>query len=155
MAVFPVLRLRPEQMAGSLLQATSLKTLDSTAHVLNRVISFGQQNDFINRFGDFGADEFLPRGETVTQRLLMLNGSLISERVSGGLLGPGLVGTVAADPKSAVEVTFLACLTRYPTEDEIARFTKRQSQPNSGNQQSRIQDLYWVILNSAEFSWNH
>ncbi|MEZ6094537.1 MAG: DUF1553 domain-containing protein [Pirellulaceae bacterium] len=156
LAVFPQIRLRPEQVAGSLLQATSLSTLDATANVLNRVVNFGQQLDFVTRFGDFGKDEFIPRGETVTQRLLMLNGKLLRERLDGGLLAANKVSTVAPDLDKAVEVAYLCCLTRYPSAAETKQFVPliEQTRGEYGKRLA-IVDMYWALMNSAEFNWNH
>src|SRR5262249_28291724 len=53
-ALFPLTRLRPEQVAGSLFQAGSIETIDHDSHVLVRLVrSFGQQN-FVKRYGDTG-----------------------------------------------------------------------------------------------------
>jgi hypothetical protein len=60
-AVFPLARLRPEQMAAAVIQASSLKTIDGQAHLLMRVTMFGQTNQFVERYGDLGEDEFTDR----------------------------------------------------------------------------------------------
>src|SRR5439155_9601592 len=80
-AVFPLTRLRPEQVAGSVLQAASVATLDAETHILLRLARSGQENDFVKRYGDSGEDEFEGRGGTIPQRLLMMNGKMVRERV--------------------------------------------------------------------------
>src|SRR5262249_24941266 len=80
-AVFPMTRLRPDQVVGSILQASSVATVNSEAHILFRIARLGQQNEFIKRYGDTGEDEFDGHGGTVPQRLLMMNGSLIQEKI--------------------------------------------------------------------------
>ncbi len=155
LAVFPIIRLRPEQMAQALLQATSLITIDYKAGILNRLESFGRQNDFIQRFGDFGKDEFTARGETVTQRLLLLNGDLIRERIAGGLLAPNKISMVSPDERKMAEIAYLACFTRYPTQDELNHFLNRVSDSKGATKYEVVSDLFWAMFNSAEFGWSH
>ena len=89
-AVFPLSRLRPEQMAGSLIQAASLTTINGQAHVIMRIAKFGQTNQFVRRYGDLGEDEFTDRGSTIPQRLLMMNGNLVKERTQANPLVLGV-----------------------------------------------------------------
>ena len=56
-AVFRLTRLRPEQVAGSVIQAASLSTLDQQAHLVLRIGRYFSENDFIKRYGDVGEDE--------------------------------------------------------------------------------------------------
>ncbi|MCH2179951.1 MAG: DUF1549 and DUF1553 domain-containing protein [Mariniblastus sp.] len=154
-AVFPLIRLRPEQVAGCVIQATSLMTIDSTAHILARLTQFGQQNEFVSRYGDLGEDEFLAQGETVTQRLLMLNGKMIDERISGGLNSPRHVGFLSPSPETAVETIYLAALTRLPTDEESQYFSSQLKEMSNEEFNSKIQDVYWTLFNSVEFVWNH
>src|SRR5207253_772266 len=74
-AVFPMTRLRPEQVIGSVMQACSLSTMDAHSPLVVRLMRFGQQNDFLKRYGDSGEDEFDGKGGTIPQRLLMMNGN--------------------------------------------------------------------------------
>ena len=84
-AAFPMTRLRPEQVVGSVQQAASLTTLDAETHILIRVATLGARNEFIKRYGDIGEDEFDNRGGTIPQRLLLMNGELVHDRNNDGL----------------------------------------------------------------------
>ncbi len=153
--VFPMARLRPEQVARSIIQSSSLITIDSTAHVITRLTQFGQQADFVRRFGDPGEDEFVDRGETVTQRLLMLNGNMVKERIDNPLNSPAHLAGLSPNDAKAVETIFLSTLTRRPSDTESEYFVN-QLAGLSGNAKSRkIQDIYWTLTNSIEFNWNH
>ena len=79
-AVYPVTRLRPEQIAGAAIQSTSLRTINAKASGLERLVRFGQEQEFVQRYGDLGEDEFNLIGGTIPQRLIMMNGQLVSER---------------------------------------------------------------------------
>lgn len=154
-AVFPMVRLRPDQAAGSIAQSTQFATIDNTAHIITRLTSFGQINEFITRFGDPGEDEFEDRGETVTQRLLMLNGNMVSERLRTELNSCSLLAGLSPDHDTTLDIVYLATLTRRPTEEEKVHF-KQTLQDKYGNDRKReVLDIYWSLLNSAEFRWNH
>ena len=154
-ATFPMTRLRPDQVAGAIIQSTSLSTIDSTAHIITQLVKFGQQNDFVNRYGDAGEDEFAKRSETVTQRLLMLNGDLVAQRLEGGLNSPVRIAMLSPDAAAAVETVYLAILSRRPTAKELEHFINRLADQNNEQQRKTIQDLYWTLINSVEFVWSH
>lgn len=155
-ASFPLTRLRPEQVAGSVIQAASLSTLDERSSWLIQLVAFGQQNDFVRRYGDTGEDEFESRTGTIPQRLLLMNGELVEERTREGLFSaPGLIASFAPDDRKAVEVAYLSVLTRRPTEEESAYFIARIAGKAEQERKDRLADLFWTLLNSTEFSWNH
>lgn len=156
-AVFPLSRLRPEQVAGSLLQASSLKTIDAQSHIVFRLARFAQQNDFVTSYGDTGEDEFSEHGGTVTQRLLMMNGELVQEKTAPNPLmnASTHIARLSPDPDTAVETAYLAVLTRRPTPTEKQHFAARLSKTNGSEPEAVLEDLYWVLANSTEFSWNH
>jgi hypothetical protein len=80
-AAFPVTRLRPEQMAGSVIQAASLGSIDSEAHVLFRIKRDIDVGNFVKRYGDKGEDDFDNAGGTIPQRLLLMNGNMVTDNV--------------------------------------------------------------------------
>jgi hypothetical protein len=154
-AVFPLTRLRPEQVAGSVLQSSQISTLDAESHILIRLAQQGQQNEFVTRYGDGGEDEFDSRGGTIPQRLLLMNGNMVRERIKEGPFNaPTRIAWLAPDDPRAVEVAYLAALTRRPTPAEAAHFEKALADKSLKRTQ-RLEDLYWALLNSTEFSWNH
>ena len=153
-SAFPITRLRPEQVAGSVLQASSIPTINAEIHLLGRLIRFGEKNEFVTRYGDDGEDEFDNRGGTIPQRLLMMNGKMVRENVAGLNTSPRRVAWLAADDPRAVESIYLAALTRRPSAEEAAYFDKQLKQAGD-SRIDRIQDLFWALINSTEFSWNH
>jgi Protein of unknown function (DUF1553)/Protein of unknown function (DUF1549) len=154
-ASFPLTRLRPEQMAGSIVQASSVGTINAETHLLGRLIRFGEKNEFVTRYGDDGEDEFDGKGGTIPQRLLMMNGKLVRENVGGGPNSASKrIAWLAPNDPSAVESAYLAALTRRPTPEEAAHFEAALAK-NHDQRGERIQDLFWALINSTEFSWNH
>ena len=56
-AVFPITRLRPEQVVGAVLQSASLATIDYESNIVIRAARAIGQSEFVQRYGDSGADE--------------------------------------------------------------------------------------------------
>jgi hypothetical protein len=154
-AVFPLTRLRPEQVAGSILQAASVQTIDSESHILVRLMRYGQQNEFVTRYGDGGEDEFDTRGGTIPQRLLTMNGKMARERVHEGPFNTSTrIAWMAPDDATAIELSYLAVLARRPTPGEATHFRASLADPTLKLTQ-RLEDLCWALINSTEFAWNH
>jgi Protein of unknown function (DUF1549)/Protein of unknown function (DUF1553) len=155
-AVFPMTRLRPEQVAGSLIQAARLSTLDAQSPWVVRFFNYTGSNDFVRRYGDTGEDEFNARGGTIPQRLLLLNGELVKSKSEEGLLNASSrIAELAPSDHKAVEVAFLTVLTRRPSPDETAHFEARLAGVKGNERKDRLTDLFWTLMNSTEFSWNH
>jgi hypothetical protein len=155
LGIFPLTRLRPEQMAGSILQASSVTTSDLDSYILLRLMRFGQQNEFLKRYGDSGDDEFDNRGGTIPQRLTLMNGKLVEEKIKESPLNANTrIKWLAADDAQAVESAYLACLSRRPTTEELQYFENLLKDPTITRGQA-LQNLFWALINSTEFSWNH
>lgn len=156
-AVFPLTRLRPEQVAGGIIQAASLTTIDANAHIVAQLVRFFQQRDFVERYGDTGQDEFVDQPGTITQRLLMMNGDLVKERTKENVVTNAAtrIATLAPNDKTALETAYLAILTRRPSQAEQENLGARLSGKKGSHRNESMEDIYWVLINSSEFSWNH
>jgi hypothetical protein len=141
-AVFPLSRLRPEQVSASVIQASSLKTIDGQAHVVMRIAMYGQTRQFVERYGDLGEDEFTDRGSTIPQRLLMMNGKLVKERTQPNPLvsASTRIATLTGRPEQQVEAAYLAVLTRRPTGEESAHFVERLREHETRDRQQALED---------------
>jgi hypothetical protein len=157
-AAFPVTRLRPEQMAGSVIQAASLGSIDSEAHVLFRIKRDIDVNNFVKRYGDKGEDDFDNAGGTIPQRLLLMNGNMVTDNVKGNPLvgASSRISMLSPDNQTAIESAYLAVFTRMPSPEESAHFEGLLASAKSTNSRSSaMSDLYWTLMNATEFSWNH
>jgi len=155
-AVFPVTRLRPEQMAGSVIQASSLTTIDAETHVFFRLKRDADVSNFVKRYGDSGEDTFDDGAGTIPQRLLLMNGEMINDNITDNpvINASTRIGILAPDAAAAVEAAYLSIFTRRPTAAEADHFkgliaTAKRSRSNA------MSDLYWTLMNATEFSWNH
>jgi len=154
-SVFPLTRLRPEQVVGGVIQAASVTTIDQESHILFRLVRFGEQNDFVKRYGDSGEDEFDSRGGTIPQRLLMMNGKVVNERMKADITNASArISWMAPDDARAIEAAYLTVLTRRPSAEEADYFVRSLGEPGA-DRPHKVEDLCWALINSTEFSWNH
>ena len=175
-SVFPLVRLRPEQVIGSLFQAGHVRTIDQNSNLVARLQKFGNVNDFMNEYGDMGDDELLQQVGTIPQALLRMNGRFSSELSKAELLtAAGQIIAFSPDDESIVENSYLACLARRPSDEERTCFLdllQAASKANTATEkldaapadsatspkptrEQIVQDLFWILFNSPEFSWNH
>lgn len=155
-AVFPMTRLRPEQVAGALFQGSSLATLGPHSHWFIRLTTYTGRNDFVRRYGDTGEDEFDAHGGTIPQRLVLMNGDIVRDKIKGDFFKtPGQIADIAPDDRRAVETAFLVVLTRRPTPEEESHFISRLAGTRRDERKNRVSDLFWALINTTEFSWNH
>jgi hypothetical protein len=155
-AAFPLTRLRPEQVVGGVLQSASLTTLNSESPLIVKLATVLGEKEFLQRYGDTGEDEFGGRGGTIPQRLLMMNGKLVFEKTKEELFNAATrIGWQAPDDASAVRTAYLVVLTRLPTQAEARHFETRLGGSRGNERARRMEDLFWALLNSTEFAWNH
>jgi hypothetical protein len=155
-AVFPLSRLRPEQVIGNVIQASSAKTIDQNSHAITRLVRYFNEKDFVKRYGDADDDEFARAHGTIPQRLLMMNGDLVDGKAKEELLNAAThVAMFAPDDKAAVETAYLMVLTRRPTEKESDYFANKLNGTSGDERKRRLADLFWVLFNSSEMSWDH
>lgn len=156
-ALFPLVRLRPEQIIGAMLQSSSLKTIDQNSNLFMRARRFFSEIDFVREYGDLGSDELNDFPGTIPQALLRMNGQFAKENGSASLFNSvGRIAGLDISNEKRVETCYLVCLSRLPTEQEQAHFLKQYETAANQKQREKItEDLFWALYNSPEFSWNH
>jgi hypothetical protein len=154
--VFPLVRLRPEQFIGSMLQAGHLTTIDRNSHLFVRAIRFFRERDFVNEFGDPGEAELEQRVGTIPQALLKMNGQFSRELTEANpFTAPGRIVGVSSSTRRCLETAYLVCLTRRPTPAEAEFFINELDESRRRDRGAAMQDLFWTLFNATEFSWNH
>jgi hypothetical protein len=155
-ASFPLIRLRPEQVIGSLLQTDSLQTAEPNQQVVSRLLRRWHEVEFVKGYGNRGEDELQDPGGTIPQRLMLMNG----ERASlTGAAGPfnaaGRIASMSSTDEKCVETAYLVCLTRRPTPAEMQYFAGLLRGTTGNFRTQVVEDIVWAQYNSTEFSWNH
>ena len=155
-AVFPMTRLRPEQVIGSMLQASYVRTVDQNSHLFVRAARFFNEQAFVREYGDLGDAELDERAGTIPQALLRMNGNLTSERTKVDPFGAaGRILALSQSNEAIIENCFLVCLSRRPTSEEKNHFLAQFAEARGNEREHITEDLFWSLFNSDEFSWNH
>ena len=111
---------------------------------------------FVKRYGDTDDDEFAKAHGTIPQRLLMMNGDLVDAKVREELLNASSqVAMFAPDDGAAVDTAYLTVLTRRPKPKEREYFSAKLAGTTGDDRRRKLADMYWVLFNSSEMSWNH
>jgi hypothetical protein len=90
---------------------------------------------------------------TLPQLLQIQNGEVVLSKISStqGRLAELLKSTI--EDNTVVENLFLACLARRPTTAEAD--SVRMFLNNEARREEKFGDLFWALLNSKEFTFNH
>jgi hypothetical protein len=149
---FYIRQMQPEQLYESLLVNTEAASRGSYEEQERRKSGWLQQ--FNRAFGTDEGGESTDFNGTIPQVLMMFNGDMIKEatRAESGSVIDQMVAA-GGSPKEKVNKLFFAGLSRAPTSQE-SRMAMGLigSQPNLGE---GLRDVWWVILNSNEFIFNH
>ncbi|MGL6073271.1 MAG: DUF1549 and DUF1553 domain-containing protein [Fimbriiglobus sp.] len=157
----PIRRIRAETMLDIISQATDTKNkfpgLPQGARAVQ--IADGQvSNYFLTTFGR-------PTRETVcscevrleptlSQSLHLMNGDTVGPKVQAG----NLVGKMLQDKKTVpqiIEQIYIRSVNRAPTAGEMKRLTDTVNAAPANLKQQTLEDIFWAILNSREFMFNH
>ena len=89
---------------------------------------------------------------SLSQAMHMVVGDTVRDRLAAGGLLKQLVETKPR-PEAVIRTLFISTLSRKPTRDELAGFVKMAS--GSPKDESVYEDIFWSLLNSSEFLFNH
>ncbi len=113
-------------------------------------------NYFLTTFGRAARDTVgvaeVSTDPSLSQALNLLNGPTVYDKIRRG----GTVKKMLADgakPGQIIQAIFIRALTRPPTPDEAKQVLAIAGQ--SGNMQAGLEDVFWAVLNSREFIFNH
>ena len=152
-------RIRAEMLLDCINQVTETKEKFRGLPLGARAVQIADgrtSNYFLTTFGRAARDTVcvaeVSTDPSLSQALHMLNGPTIHGKIVQG----GLIKRWLSEGKTAeqvIELIYLRALTRKPTPDEskqLAEIVQQADNPEMG-----LQDVFWAILNSREFVFNH
>ena len=89
---------------------------------------------------------------TLSQALHLLNGGTVNNKIKQGGLVPKLVST-RKFPEERITELYIRAFSRKPTKEELAKLVPILTQ--SKDQPQALEDIFWALLNSREFLFNH
>ena len=89
---------------------------------------------------------------SLSQALHLLNGTTVNNKIKQGKLIERLVAEKKTDDQILDEI-YQRCLTRLPTDQERVALTAEIA--SEENRNLALEDIFWALLNSREFVFNH
>lgn len=146
--------LTPEQLFDSLAVATGYRPPPRPSPM--EATSPDARAEFLARFANGQPRTEMQR--SIQQALLLMNGPFIADatRPEKGAVLASIAKDPSLDTAGRVEALYLATLSRRPTAREAKRFESYVD--GSGplkDAKLALGDVFWTLLNCAEFSLNH
>jgi hypothetical protein len=88
----------------------------------------------------------------LSQALHLLNGSTVNDKVQEGGIVKGML-KAGKKPEEIVADLYMRCLSRKPTSDETSNLQKFLAEAK--DPEPVLNDMFWALLNSKEFIFNH
>lgn len=113
---------------------------------------------FLEMFGrptrDTGLEAERSNAPTDAQRLYLLNSADIQRRIERSPQLRFLLASTRGRPREQANWLYLAILSRYPTEDEVAA-AQRYVAAHASDPKAAVDDLVWALINTKEFLFRH
>ena len=155
----PIRRIRAETMLDIITQVTDTKNKFQGLPLGARAVQIadgGVSTYFLTAFGR-------PTRETVcscevrleptlSQSLHLLNGGTVEPKIAQG----NIVGKMLQEkktPAQIIEHLYIRCLSRAPKPDELKTLTAIVD--GAKDKKQALDDVFWAIMNSREFMFNH
>jgi len=90
---------------------------------------------------------------SLSQALHLLNGNTVNSKIRQGKLIQTWLKEQKKTPDQIIKEIYLRCLGRQPTDQEESALL--ESVAAEKNKQQALEDVFWAVLNSREFVFNH
>ena len=152
-------RVRAEMMLDSITQVTDTKNKFQGLPLGARAVQIANGNTstyFLTTFGRASRETVcsceVKVEPNLSQALHMLNGDTANSKIQQGKLVERLLGE-GKKPEEILEELYIRCLTRKPNEKEkTALLAVLAEEKDPG---PVLEDVFWALLNSREFLFNH
>jgi hypothetical protein len=155
----PIRRMRAEVLQDAITQVTETKAkfrgLPKGARAV-QIADGATSTYFLTTFGrakrETPAHSEVKTDPTLSQALHLLNGDAVQKKIQEG----GIVARLLKEgktPQQVVENLYLRCFGRRPTDKEstkLGEYLKDQKE-----NERTLNDLFWSLINSKEFMFNH
>ncbi len=91
---------------------------------------------------------------TLSQALHLLNGDTVNAKIKQGGMIQKLMKTKKLPEERLIDL-YIRCLARKPTKKEIDKLLPTLLKAQAADQAQALDDLFWALLNSREFLFNH
>ena len=92
---------------------------------------------------------------SMAQVLHISNGDTLNQKLS---MGDNRIGTLIKEKvqhEKIIEELYLGALSRFPTDAEKSKLIKMLAESTEKDARQVLEDLFWAVLSSKEFLFNH
>ncbi len=90
---------------------------------------------------------------SVTQVLHLFNGDTLNKKLEAK--DNAVEKALSAGSEKIIEEAYLSALARYPSAEEKSKFAAALSSAGEKDHRAVVEDIYWALLSSKEFLFNH
>lgn len=156
-----VRRMRAEVLADAVSHVTNTPTKYQGLPLGARAVQIADgtaSNYFLTTFGRATRETVcsceVKMEPTLSQALHFINGEAAHENIKRGRVVADFVTKDKKPDRDIIEELYLRCFGREPDPGEMDVVLKRISESQDGRQ-AVLEDLFWALLNSKEFYFNH
>ena len=153
-------RIRAEVLLDIINQVTETKNKFKGLPVGSRAVQIADGNTsnyFLSTFGRAKRESVcsceVKMDPSLSQALHLLNGDTVNNKIRQGKLVQTWLKGQKKTHAQIIEEIYLRCLGRQPNDQEKA--TLLQNVEAEENKQQALEDVFWALLNSREFVFNH
>jgi hypothetical protein len=155
-AVMPVRGLSPDQLFDSLAVAVGYRD-QNLANGQEAFANGTPRSTFLEMFAN-QRDRTIEYDTSIIQAMAIMNGQFVADATS--VKRSAMLGAIsqfpAFDIPQRLETMYLATVQRPPTTEELARLEKYLADGGARkNADEALGDIFWALLNSSEFLFNH
>ncbi|SFH60983.1 DUF1549 domain-containing protein [Planctomicrobium piriforme] len=154
-----VRRIKAESMLDIISQVTNTKDDFSKLPVGAHAVQIADGNTttyFLTTFGrakrETACSCEVRMEPTLSQALHLMNGDTVNQKMVQGAVLKKMIDA-KLPPQEIVDHLYVSCLTRHPTQAEKDSLAPLFAEGANVNQS--LEDIYWALLNSREFLFNH
>ncbi|MHC4877267.1 MAG: DUF1549 domain-containing protein [Planctomycetota bacterium] len=152
-------RMRAEILLDAITQVTDTRNKFSGLPLGARAVQISNGNTstyFLTAFGRAKRETVcsceVKMEPNLSQALHLLNGDTTNSKIAQGKLVETRLKEEKA-PKDIVTELYIRCLARKPTDQEMASLEEVVA--NEQDKKRALEDIFWAVLNSREFVFNH
>jgi hypothetical protein len=152
-------RIRAEILLDCVSQATETKDKFAGLPLGARAVQIADGNTatyFLTTFGRATRETVcsceVKMEPNLGQALHLINGENVHEKIKQGGVVPKLL-EAGKSPQQVVDELYLRCLSRKPTAEEAAALNEQLA--GVAEPRAALEDVFWALLNSREFVFNH
>ena len=89
----------------------------------------------------------------LSQALHLINGDATNRKIRGGNVVRRLLNEDNLEPAQVIDQLYRRCITRPPTAQELETLMGYVN--SAEDKRQALEDVFWALLNSKEFMFNH